>query len=246
MLSACRERLHRFEMVPDEVEHWEWRVLVSGKWSRLPAYVVGVLEGAIQSGTRYARVQLGEAFIFADLEEFKVALAVLQGRKQTESPHGYRIPGPWLKLTRYLRGHPSSKPDQRKKRQVSQQHVSEVQKVVQADSIHVSTLAGKVVVSMTKSEASSLHAKDLLQEASLNVGYPSHRLSLVHGDRVLETSDRLLDCWPVDGTFDLVLLVGEDRSEHPSTRFHEWIPEDAPGESSESLYAALRNKDSCW
>merc|ERR1711865_639053 len=70
VLAASAAHLVEHEVAPEEAACWEWRHFVDGQWQRLPAYIAGVLEGALRSGKRYATAQIDNTYLHADLETF--------------------------------------------------------------------------------------------------------------------------------------------------------------------------------
>lgn len=89
--------LQLFESEPEFAARWEWRWLVDDCWQKLPDYAAGVFEGALRQDVTHATAEVQSSFLQANLVDFTVT----SGRES-------------FKLTRFLRGRPSTEPDRRK------------------------------------------------------------------------------------------------------------------------------------
>merc|ERR1712072_292996 len=77
----------------------------------------------------------------------------------------YDIVGPWRKMTRFLRGRPSSTPDTRTREDLAaeaEDEVTAVEELDGTDAIHVRTVAGICLLSITKERALSFSVDDLV------------------------------------------------------------------------------------
>jgi len=216
---------------------------VDGQWQRLPRYVAGVFEGALRSGARYASVFVGGGiyepiYLIADLESFTAGLWSSKLRRHIAAnftPKNYVPMGPSHRLTRFLRGRPSSTPDLRTPKDLDRALMDEdikVDEVAGAEAVHVRTIVGKVVFSAAKADVILLLAQDVLDQIGIVLGKQPRQLSLALDERVLGQKDCLEPLLAQAGDLELLVLVGDD-DEPVATRPEEWIPEDVPGRSDE-------------
>jgi len=119
VLSSSLQHLQAYEVTPEEAGIWEWRMeLEEGTWSRLPAYVVGVLEGALRGEQNFAFLKLSRPHVLvADLEAFTISVAKCRRFMPTlriaENAGKELVFHAKYRLTRFLRGRPSATPDRR-------------------------------------------------------------------------------------------------------------------------------------
>jgi len=223
--------------VGDVSTPWEWRLFVNGFWRRLPTYVAGVFEGALQNGERSAMVQsvfdYDGVYIVADLEGFCVNIGepVVRrpGRGQAFNKGDFIFGREWVAMTRFLRGRPSTEPDRRKSAH-TEDGFDVVEEVLDRDAINVRSLSGDLVFSMACAEARSLMVADVLQSVSTTLGKPSKQLCLMLDERMLEPSETLGSLLLHGGGVEVLALVNETKV--LDTPFAEWIPECLPGDLS--------------
>eukprot|EP00443_Scrippsiella_acuminata_P049613 CAMPEP_0115395148 /NCGR_PEP_ID=MMETSP0271-20121206/12635_1 /TAXON_ID=71861 /ORGANISM="Scrippsiella trochoidea, Strain CCMP3099" /LENGTH=1028 /DNA_ID=CAMNT_0002818847 /DNA_START=9 /DNA_END=3092 /DNA_ORIENTATION=- len=242
LLAASPQLLSAYEVVPADVDCWEWRhQLDDGKWHRLPDYVAGVLEGSFRSGESFAHVRVCELFyLVADFDNFTATVATHEMYRGLHS----RLPldefdtrGPSWRLTRFLRGQPSVEPDRRTPKVMEQgrrKDAEEVRRLEGADKLHVHTLAGKLVLSMAKSDAAEMYVRDLIEDLSAKLGVPSQQIRLLNGVQPLEIREPLQPLLASQvAPLELSAVVDTSRAlstKEAETEFDEPIPEDVPGD----------------
>jgi hypothetical protein len=246
VLATLPDLLAQHELACKEEACWEWRYFADNGWQRLPAYVSGVLEGALRDGKRYAPVQMIDLgnYLFADLHNFSVVSAELTPRARfnrkslddEDIAKDFNFEGQERPLTRFLRGRPSCEADRRTPEQLQQQfrpEVVEVERIVDADAITVSTLTGKVAYSASKHELRPFQlVQDLLEEVSKSVHVPAQQLALLLGDEKLVPTTTLQVYLAMQGSLELQLLISQAPPPKPQDGYmQEMIPEDVPGES---------------
>jgi hypothetical protein len=244
-LATMPELLRSFEVVSTETPCWEWRQLIDGEWRRLPEYISGVLEGALRDGRKHAAVQThsfhSPVYFYADLESFTARMGSLLGAFMREDdPERLQNCTSKRKLTRFLRGCPSSEPDRRSPEDMARlfqpTEVVEVPCAPGDDTLTVSTLTGKVVFSVLKMDVRHATVADVLEEVSSNLHKKVQQLKLLGDDgTLLETAAMLKDFMAPIGKSTLQVIAQELPSEKHAekTRVNEVIPEDVPGEQAD-------------
>eukprot|EP00931_Biecheleriopsis_adriatica_P006355 TRINITY_DN10776_c0_g2_i1.p1 TRINITY_DN10776_c0_g2~~TRINITY_DN10776_c0_g2_i1.p1 ORF type:complete len:749 (+),score=135.80 TRINITY_DN10776_c0_g2_i1:41-2248(+) len=239
-LAAMPERLAVFQVKPDETpadaNRWEWRMLADSKWHKLPPYIAGVLESALRRGEESARLGVFYHEIVADLNCFKIAF----GECDIYSGGIGRLEGA-CKLTRFLRGCPSSTPDRRMPEELRSEslHIeAEVEEVCVTEALHVRTLAGRLVLSVAKGEVHRIGAfvRELLLELSSRCCVTPKQVTLLLGAETLEPTQALQPILDQTGAVELMLLVREEEKEVPMEVDDELIPEDWPAEEADCCY----------
>merc|ERR1740129_1207413 len=224
-LMASPAKLVEFEALPEERAQFEWRRFVDDKWQRLPTYAESVLEGAFLCGAEHAHVNVKGCLLSVDIKNFK---ACEHAADDGDDIIHYR-------LTRFLRGQPSSTPDMRTPDDlVKQLDLPEIEEVADCDAVTVRTMVGKVVFSAARKDINHLSTvRDLVERISANVGKPAEQLTLVAAEK-LEPDAELRSVVQVEGSIELMLIINEKQKKAPTERRHmgEMISEDMPGEFS--------------
>jgi len=238
-LQAC-------EVSSEEACVWEWRQWLSDeKWHRLPPYAAAVLEGAFRTGQKDVVITLKmcQLYLIADLEAFTIAV----GRQAQlfQDPSDFKILGPRCSLTRFLRGHPSSKPDLRMPQDLEdslQKDPVEVDCVESTEALNIRTMAGKLLFSCEKTNVIDHTVNDLLLEISPGLCIPHHQLCLISGSKPLTSSDPLQPLLSEEGVIELLVVIEEESMEsldsHPL--HYEYIPEEVPGEGTDAEIKRLQ------
>jgi len=230
-LMASPAKLVEFEALPEERAQFEWRRFVDGKWRRLPVYAESVLEHAFLCGAEKADVDVEGCRLAADIKNFKACESTsISGR----SSHANGMTS--YRLTRFLRGQPSSTPDTRTPENlVKQLELPDIEEVVDCEAVTVRTMIGKVVFSARKDTVNFGIVRDLLEVISVNVGKPVEQLTLIGQER-LEPQVELRTMLQVEGNAEFTLIICEKKKIPTQRRdmedMEEMIPEDMPGEIS--------------
>merc|ERR1712007_398107 len=147
----------------------------------------------------------------------------------------YRRLKPWVQLTRFLKGHPSSTPDVRTPDDLTLGADESVQSVMEfegGEALHVRTMTGQLVLSIGKAEAMNLSVASLLEDLSVIFRKAVERVSLVHDGQTLESKGILHDVLEQDGDSELLVVIGQPacKPERYRSAIDEEIPEDLPGD----------------
>eukprot|EP00931_Biecheleriopsis_adriatica_P006356 TRINITY_DN10776_c1_g1_i1.p1 TRINITY_DN10776_c1_g1~~TRINITY_DN10776_c1_g1_i1.p1 ORF type:complete len:1010 (-),score=192.13 TRINITY_DN10776_c1_g1_i1:50-3079(-) len=252
-LANKPEHLAAFHVKPEETpgdaDCWEWRVLADRKWHKLPPYVAGVLESALRRGQENVSLSVGYfEDLKADLKDFTIFHTETHGRRMFRAMDGNEKVSAnegACKLTRFLRGCPSSTPDRRMPEELQSEVLKfedEVEEVSVTEALHVRTLAGRLVLSTAKDEVNRIGAfvQELLQELSVRCCVTPKQLTLLHGAETLEPTDALHPILDQTGAVELMLVVRKEEPEETMDLPEEFFPEDWPAEEADLLY--LQNK----
>lgn len=154
-----------------------------------------------------------------------------------------KLPNP-CKLTRFLRGYPSSTPDSRMPADVDiesqEDEIEFVEEVGDEEAVHVCIMTGKLVLFMGKWDliAAYNYLTDLLEAVSERCHVPAKQLKIVHNDEVLETTEvieRLLG--GTSGVVELMLLI-EEKKLDLHEQVNEVMLENGPGEEVDLIHLA--------
>lgn len=235
IMASMSDRLAKFEVKPEaslkDSNSWEWRVHAEGKWHRLPSYCAGVFESALRNGLKKARVNVGcFEYISADLEQFTIGLD-----RNFYRPRGFEVPNKFCRLTRFLRGQPSPTPDLRvpeSVRNTTQDEMELLQEVSVSEALHVRTMAGRLVLSMAKSDLRKLGSfvQELLEELGSRCHVAPAQLKLLYEGCSLEPDEALELVLEAPGSIELLLIVAEKEPDPDQEAMEEFVLEDWPGE----------------
>lgn len=236
ILAAMPDHLARFEVKPpaslNDSNSWEWRFHAEGMWHRLPSYCAGVFESALRNGLKSASVCVGFLqYFLADLDNFTIS-AVHRHRGR------FGVPNKSCRLTRFLRGHPSPTPERRileSVRDEIQDEMELIEEVSDDEALHVRTMAGRLVLSMLKSDVRKLGSfvQELLEELASRCHAAPAQLKLLYHGRSLEPGEALQLMLEESGTIELLLIVGEKAPDPDQEAMEEFIVEDWPGEGAD-------------
>lgn len=239
VLAAMSDHLAKFEVKPEaslkDSNSWEWRVLAEGKWHRLPSYCAGVFESALRNGLKKAMVCIGcFEYLVADLEQFTIGL----DRNLYRHRGCLEVPETSCRLTRFLRGQPSPTPDLRIPEAVQngvQDEMELLEEVSVTEALHVRTMAGRLVLSMSKSDLRKLGSfvQELLEELGSRCHVAPSQLKLLFDGRGLEPGEALQLVLDASGSIELLLIVAEEEPEPDQEAMEEVMLEDWPGESAD-------------
>jgi len=223
------------EVCPRDEDSWEWRLLANRKWQKLPNYCTTVLETSFQQGQKSAHIQLANfQYLVANLENFTAGMnGTIYRRWHGRNPEATQT----CRLTRFRKGHPSSIPDTRIPMATEmdageKMDMAVVEEVAEAEALHVRTMAGRVVLSMAKSNVHKIGSsvQDLQEEISDRCYVSSKQVALLLDGRELESTEILQPILEeTAGAVELLLLVREKPKEK-KRRLEEVMLEDWPGE----------------